>query len=439
MNNDSLEKRAVSKTFWRLMPYIFILFIIAFLDRVNVGFAALTMNKDLGFSSAIYGLGAGMFFIGYFTMEVPKNLLMTKFGPRIWITQLLITWGLVSASTAWVTTATEFYVVRFLLGVTEASFSPGIIYYLSNWFRLKDQAKALSLFLMAMPACNIIASPISSYMLGLGWLGWAGWKWLFVLQAAPALVFGIITFFYLTDRPDQAKWLKADERQWLVNTLESEKAAKIVKKKYSLWQAFRDRDVLLLASSYFAWVIGFYGLTMFLPTLVKGLRSSITNMDVGYLVMIPYIVALLSMVLVGRHSDKTNERRYHTMACMIIGAIGLAGSVYFSGINVMIAMAFYTIAIGGVYAAFGPFWAIPTSFLTGVSAAGAIAFINCIGNLGGFVGPYSMGYIRDLTGDYNNGILFLACCLVVCAILLSRLKKAGKAEKAVAVAVDKAL
>lgn len=427
MSNDMLETRVVKKTFWRILPFLFVLFIIAFLDRVNVGFAALTMNKELGFSSAVYGLGAGIFFIGYFIMEVPGNLIMAKVGARLWIARILITWGLISGATAFVTTSTEFYIVRFMLGVAEASFTPGIIYYLSNWFRAKDQAKALALFLMAMPASSIIGAPISSFLLGINWLGWSGWKWMFVLEAIPALIFGIITVLYLTDRPDQAKWLRTDERDWLIKELAAEKEAKLEKKQYTLMQSFGDRDVLLLSAAYFAWVSGFYGITMFLPTLVKTLQSSMSNQFVGVLVMAPYIVGLVSMVLVGRHSDKTNERRFHTMGCMIVGAIGLSSSVYFSGVNVLTAMLFYMVAVGGVYGAFGPFWSIPSSFLTGAGAAGAIAMINSIGNLGGFLGPYSMGYIKDLTGSYNSGVLFLASCLVLCAVLLAFLKKTGKA------------
>jgi MFS transporter, ACS family, tartrate transporter len=425
----SLEKRTVSKVFWRLMPFLGLLYIISFLDRVNVGYAALSMNKDLAFSNTIYGLGAGIFFIGYFLMEIPGNLIMAKVGARIWIARILITWGIVSGLTALVSTPMQFYLVRFFLGVAEASFFPGIIYYLGTWCRAKDIAKGVAFFMMSLPICNVLGAPISTYLLGMNWLGIAGWKWLFIVEAVPAVVMGIVTPFYLTNRPADAKWLADDERTWLMGTLESESIKKVERKKYTLLQAFADLDVIKLSAIYFFWVCGFYGVGLFLPILVKALSTAISNQMVGFLVAVPYIFAFITMYFVGKSSDRTGERRWHTVFGMVIGAVGLGGSVLFANISVFVSMIFFTISVMGIYASFGPFWAIPHSFLTASVAAGAIAMINSIGNLGGFVGPYAMGYIRDATGSFNGGLLFLVGCLLAAAVLLISLRKSGRNTK----------
>ncbi|MDQ5985361.1 MAG: putative tartrate transporter [Syntrophus sp. SKADARSKE-3] len=422
---ELLEKRTVSKVFWRLMPFLGLLYIISFLDRVNIGYAALSMNKDLAFSNAIYGLGAGIFFIGYFIMEIPGNLIMAKVGARIWIARILITWGIVSGMTAWISTPMEFYLVRFFLGVAEASFFPGIIYYLGTWCRAKDQAKAVAIFMMSLPVCNVLGAPISTYLLGITWLDMAGWKWLFIFEAIPAVVLGVITPFYLTNRPSDAKWLSDDERNWLISTLEEESKYKIEKRKYTLLQAFSDLDVIKLSAIYFFWICGFYGVGLFLPILVKALSASISNQMAGFLVAVPYIFAFITMFLVGKSSDRTGERRWHAVFGMVTGAVGLGCSVFFADISIFVSMVFFSISVMGIYASFGPFWAIPHSFLTTTVAAGAIAMINSIGNLGGFVGPYAMGYIRDATGSFNGGLLFLVGCLLTAAILLISLRKSG--------------
>lgn len=405
------------------MPFLCLLYVVAFLDRVNIGYAALSMNRDLGFSNAVYGFGAGVFFIGYFIMEIPGNLIMARVGARLWMARILITWGIISGLTALVSSSTQFYVVRFFLGVAEASFFPGIIYYLGTWFRLKDVAKAVAIFMMALPVCNIIAAPVSAYLLGIKWLGLAGWQWLFVLEAIPALVLGLLTPLYLTDNPSEARWLNNAERDWLVKTLASEQAVKVERRKYSVLQAFADRDVIILSAIYFMWVCGFYGITMFLPILVKALSTAISVQMVGFLVMIPYIFGFIAMYCIGHHSDKTGERRWHTVVGMMTTAIGLAGSALLADISVFVSMVCYTIAVMGVYGSFGPFWAIPSSFLTATAAAGAIAMINSVGNLGGFVGPYVMGFIRDATGSFAGGIMFLAVCLLTAAVLLMTLRK----------------
>ena len=424
-NIGTREKRTVKKVFWRLMPFLGLLYTIAFLDRVNIGYAALSMNNDLGFSSAVYGLGAGIFFIGYFLMEIPGNLIMARVGARLWIARILVTWGLISGLTALVSTPAQFYLVRFFLGVAEASFFPGIIYYLGTWCRARDQAKAVAFFMMSLPVCNVIGAPVSTYLLGVDWLGLAGWKWLFILEAIPAVSLGIITPFYLTNRPAEAKWLENDERNWLMGVLEAESVKKIEKKKYTLLQAFRDADVIILSAIYFFWVCGFYGVGLFLPILVKSLSTAMSNQAVGFLVSVPYIFAFLAMFLVGRSSDRTGERRWHTVFGMVTGAVGLGCSVLFAHASIFVSMIFFTASIMGIHASFGPFWAIPHSFLTSAAAAGAIAMINSIGNLGGFVGPYAMGFIHDATGSFNLGLLLLVACLLASAGLVISLRKGG--------------
>lgn len=434
MNELSLEKRTVSTVFWRLMPFLCLLYIVSFLDRVNVSFAALSMNQELGFSNAVYGFGAGIFFIGYFIMEVPGNLIMAKVGARLWIARILITWGIFSGLTAWVSTPMQFYVVRFLLGVAEASFFPGIIYYLSMWSRSQDRAKAVAIFMMSLPVCNMLASPLSTWLLGVEWMGWSGWRWLFILEALPSVLLGLITPFYLTNRPEDAKWLDDEERAWLVDALARESTAKLERRSYSVLQAFADRDVLILSGIYCAWVCGFYGVTLFLPIFVKALSATMSNQVVGFLVMVPYLFAFIAMYAIGRHSDRTGERRYHTVAGMLTGALGLAGSIFLADISIPVAMLVFTIAVMGIYGSFGPFWSIPSSFLTTTAAAGAIAMINSIGNLGGFVGPYAMGFIRDSTGSFTGGILFLVICLLGAAGLLMMLRKTGQESPGHAVA-----
>jgi ACS family tartrate transporter-like MFS transporter len=412
------------KRFMRIMPYIFVLYIISFLDRVNVGYAALSMNNDLGFSNAVYGLGAGIFFIGYFIMEIPGNLIMARWSARLWIARILITWGIIAGLTAFIHTPWQFYTVRFLLGLAEASFMPGIIYYLSCWFQSKEQARAVALFMLALPVCSIIGGPVSTYLLGVQWLNLAGWQWLFILEAAPAVIFGLITPFYLTDKPEQAKWLTAEERNWLINRLNEEVKAKKAHKAYTLRQAFTDRDVIVLALIYFFWVTGFYGFNMWLPTIVKGLSGTFTNQTVGWIVAIPYLGSLISMILISRHSDQTGERRRHTMLTLLTGGIGLGISML-AVKTVGWQLVFFTVAAMGIYGAFGPFWALPGSFLTEVAAAGAIALINSVGNLGGFVGPYVVGFLKNATGTFTGGAVFLVICLVVAGLLPALLRRPG--------------
>lgn len=426
---QNLEERTVRKVFWRLMPFLCLLYIVSFLDRVNVSYAALSMNKDLGFSNAVYGMGAGIFFIGYFVMEIPGNLIMARVGARFWVARILISWGIIASLTALVSTPHQFYLVRFFLGVAEASFFPGIIYYLGTWCRARDQARAVAIFMMSLPLCNVFGAPVSTWLLGIDWLGIAGWKWLFILEGIPAVILGIITPFYLTNRPADARWLTVDERNWLIGALAEETNKKVEKKKYTLWQAFTDSDVIKLTAVYFFWICGFYGLGLFLPILIKSLSLSFSNQIVGFLVAVPYIFAYVAMYLVGKNSDRTGERRWHTVFGMVMGAVGLGGSVLFAHVSIFVSMVFFTVSVMGIYASFGPFWAIPHSFLTASAAAGAIAMINSIGNFGGFIGPYAMGYIHDITGSFSGGLILLTGCLLTAAVLLISLRKSGQDKK----------
>jgi MFS family permease len=430
MDDVSLEKRTTKKVLWRLIPFLGVLFFVNIIDRINVGFAALSMNQDLGFTSAVYGFGAGVFFIGYFLMEIPGNLMMVRFGPRIWFARILITWGFISALTGFVQTPTQFYTARFLLGLAEASFYPGIIFYMSNWFRVKDLAIAVALFQVFSPLSSVFSSPVSTYILGISWLDLAGWQWLFILEGLPAVILGFITLAYLTDKPEDAKWLADEERACLVKALATEKTAKLARKHYTLLEAFRDRDIVLLVVIYFSYLCGFWGLVYFLPTLVKALSASFSNQTTGFLVMIPYIFTCFAVYAVGHHSDKTGERRWHVIGCLLVGAISLVTSALLADTNVVLSMICFTVAAMGLYSVFAPFWAIPSSFLTASVAAGSIALINSFGNLGGFVGPYFMGLISAHTGgSYMWGTIFLACCLVFSALLLMTLRKSGVVEQ----------
>src|SRR5437868_6818087 len=303
----ALAERARRRVTARIMPYMFLLFIIAFLDRVNVNFAALAMKDDLGFADDVIGFGAGIFFIGYFLLEIPGSILVEKWSARGWIARIMISWGIVAILMGFIQTKTQFYSARFLLGAAEAGFFPGIIVYFSHWFRYEDRAKAVALFMAAIPVANIIGSPVSGLLLGVNWLGLNGWRWLFIIEGAPAIVFGFVTIFYLTDRPHQARWLPDDEREWLTSELEREKQAKQARHAYSILQAFRHREVILLTLAYFFMVTAVYGFNFWLPTIIKKL-SGASNLVVTLISALPYCVALFTILFVGWSSDRTRER-----------------------------------------------------------------------------------------------------------------------------------
>src|SRR5712671_528371 len=306
----------------RLMPYLFLLYIIAYLDRANVGFAALQMKGDLGFTDDIIGFGAGIFFIGYFVLEIPGSILVEKWSARGWIARIMITWGIVAILMGFLHTKNQFYVLRFLLGAAEAGFFPGIIVYFSHWFRYEDRAKAVAMFMAAIPIANILGSPVSGLLLRVNWLGLAGWRWLFIIEGAPAIVFGVVTIFYLTDRPHQARWLQEDEREWITAELDQEHQKKQRTHSYGILQAFRHREVILLTLAYFFMVTAVYGFNFWLPSIIKKISGS-SNLTVTLISTLPYCVALLAILLVGWSSDRTRERRWHTALSMIAASLGL--------------------------------------------------------------------------------------------------------------------
>ncbi len=405
----------------RILPFVFLLYIIAFLDRVNIGYAALEMTKDLGFTPEVYGFGAGIFFVGYVLLEIPGTLLVERWSARGWIGRIMISWGIVSVLMGFIHNATQFYWARFFLGAAEAGFFPGIIVYLSHWFRTEDRSKAVALFMAALPVSNLIGSPVSGLILGVDWLGLAGWRWLFIIEGVPAFIAGMITIFYLTDWPHQANWLPADERQWIASELEREKDRKKAERAYSIWEALTDRKVILLTLAYFFVITGLYGVNFWIPTIIKQL-SGLPNLLVTLIAALPYAVALASMLLVGWSSDRTKERRWHTALPMIAAGVGLLLSAVMQS-SVPFAVAAFCLAVAGLHAHFPGFWALPTSFLGGTAAAAAIGLINSVGNLGGFVGPYLVGYLVTRTNSFFGGMLFLSFSTLVAAGCILALRR----------------
>ena len=432
MNPITLERTVTKKVTLRLIPFLFLCFIIAILDRVNIGFAALQMNEDLGFSNAVFGLGAGIFFLGYFLLEVPGSAMMTKIGARKWISRIMVTWAVIAILMAFVQTPWQFYTARFLLGIAEASFYPCMVYYLSGFYQTKHHAKAIAGFMLAIPGANALGSPLSTFLLGIDWLGFAGWQWLFILEAIPALILGVIAFFYLDDKIEDVKWLNKEEKHWLIDVIAKENKKKEEVKHYTFTQALKDRDVLILSLGYFCWMMGYYGINMFLPTISQGLSetTSLSMQNMGWLLGLMYLFAMGAMIFVGNHSDKKNERRWHVATCLIISALAMIASSYIAETSIILSFVFLTVALCGAFGAYSPFWAIPPSFLTGAAAGGAIALINSIGNLGGFFGPYIVGYIKDSTGSFHNGMVFLGISMIIGALIIVFLvKQSGKALK----------
>jgi ACS family tartrate transporter-like MFS transporter len=417
---QELSMRTRRRVAVRLMPYLFLLYIIAFLDRVNVSYAALQMTHDLGFSDRVFGFGAGIFFVGYFLLEIPGTLIVERWSARKWIARIMISWGILAAATGFIKSAHHFYWIRFALGMAEAGFFPGIIVYLAHWFRYEDRAKAVAIFMSALPLSNIIGSPFSGLILGVKWFGIAGWRWVFILEGLPAVIFGVVTIFYLTDWPRQARWLRDDERQWLISELEQEKRHRKAVRSYSVLEAFRQRDVVLLLSVYFCTVTGYYGFTLWMPTVLQRL-SGLPDLGVTMVAIIPYLCGLVAMLLLGWHSDKTGERRWHTAIPPGVAGIGLLLGIA-AGDSVVIVVMMFCIVAAAAHAYLPSFWAIPTAFLTESAAAAAIGLINSVGNLGGFLGPFLVGYVRTATGSFVGGMAFLSAALILASFLAAQIK-----------------
>lgn len=411
---SDVAQRARHRTARRLLPFLFILYVIAFLDRMNVGAAALQMPRDLGFDADVIGFGAGVFFWGYFLLEIPGALIAERWSARRWIARIMISWGLMTVLMAFIHTAHQFYVVRFLVGAAEAGFLPGVIVYVTHWFRYEDRAKAVAFFYAANPLSYVIGSPLAGVLLGLSWLGLRGWRWLFILEGIPAIIFGIVTIWYLTDWPAEAKWLPDDEKAWIIEELKREKAAK--KRSYKILEALRHRDVILLTLCYFGAMTGSYGIAFWLPTILKRLSGQ-SDLRVTIMAALPYVAAFVTQQVNGWHSDRTRERIWHAALPVFVCGLALAFAVLYRG-NFALSLALFIVA-GGAFYGFQPvFWAVPTLFLSESAAAASIGLINSVGNLGGFVGPMVMGYLASRTHSFSAGLLYLVASLFTSGILM---------------------
>ncbi|WP_340682404.1 MFS transporter [Amycolatopsis coloradensis] len=424
---------AVRKAMIRLVPLLGLLYLLNYLDRVNVGFAALTMNADLGISSAAYGLGAGLFFVGYFFFEVPSNVILHKVGARIWIARIMVTWGIVASATAFIQGEVSFYIVRVLLGIAEAGFFPGIILYLTYWFPRKQRAKIVALFFLAVPLSSVIGSPVSSLLIkhGDGVLGFdAGWRFMFFAEGVPSILLGVAVFFLLPSKPKDAKWLTPGERTALQSAIDAEDIRE-VGKEVSTRSALTDPRVLALSAVYFGIIFGLYVLAFFLPQVIKGFQEQFqTNysiVEIGLITAIPYAVAAVAMVLWARHSDRTGERAGHVAIAAFVGAVAIAAALYLgSPLWVMIAV---TLCAVGVFTAIPVFWQLPNAFLTGVGAAAGIGLINSFGNLSGFVGPYLTGWLQGLTGSFRAGMWAVAFFMAMAGAIALTFR--GKDKRAI--------
>jgi ACS family tartrate transporter-like MFS transporter len=416
----TLEQSTMRKVYLRLLPFAVLSYVLAYIDRINVSFAGLTMRGDLGMSAGTFGFAVGMFYWGYFIFEVPSNVILEKVGARIWIARIMITWGILAGLTAVVTGSTSFAIVRFLLGVAEAGFFPGIILYFTYWFPSHHHARIVSGFLVGLPVAVAVGAPISTGLLGLdGLFGLRGWQVMYIAEAIPTVVIGVITFFVLTDRPEQAKFLTAEERNWLVTTIAAERRATEAVRKFTLWQALYNPKVLLLALNYLGIVTASLGMLIFIPQMIKSL-GDYSNMTVGWLTMIPYTCGAIAMVVWGRISDRMNERRWNLFIGCVFSTVGLVIAGMTMG--TWWALVGMSIAAMGFYGSKGPFFAMPPMFLSGAGLAAGIAWINSIGNLGGFFGPWYVGVMKDLTGNYAGGLYGLALlgliAAIVCALFL---------------------
>jgi ACS family tartrate transporter-like MFS transporter len=429
----SIEVRTIQKLRIRILPFVFLLFVIAQLDRNNIGFAALTMNKDMAVTSEQFGLIFGIFFFGYFIFEIPSNLLLHKIGARVWIARILISWGIAAMLTGFVHTVHQLYIVRFVLGLAEAGYFPGMVLYLTCWFPQRELARALALLLAANPVMTILGSPVSGLILDhVHWLGVSSWRWLMFLEGIPAIVFGFLTYFVLPSGPQEAKFLTVEQKEWIQAELAGEEQQKLCQRRYSVLQTLASGRVWYLVLIYFGMMIGYYTLQSWSPQLLRSLSSGYSNTDIGLLVMIPSLVGLPIMILVSRSSDRTMERRYHVAIPVIMGAaalllLGITRSPYCS-------TAILCLLAAGICSSLGPFWTLPAEFLTGFSAAAGIALINSVGNLGGLVGPYLIGSIAMRTGNLYGGLAIAGIPLFTSATLVSLLPRKARAPRKVLIA-----
>jgi MFS family permease len=432
---EEIETRTVAKVSRRLVPFLILCYFVAYLDRVNVGFAKLQMNGALGLNDATYSVGAGVFFFTYFLLEVPSNLALERFGARRWIARIMLSWGIISGAMAFIpqiAAATglrpdwTFYGVRLLLGAAEAGFFPGIIFYLTLWFPAVYRARIVGLFMAAIPLSSLIGAPISGALLGVQGAGLDGWQWLFIIEALPALVLSVFVLRYLTDKPADAAWLADDERAWLAGRLAAEERQRHAVERIGIAQALTDSRVLVLGLVYFGAVAGNYGVGYFLPTIVKGF--GLTNLQTGFVVAIPYLLGTAGMVWYGRRSDRTMERKGHAAVALGLGVIGIGGAAFFS--DPLPRMALLSLGSLGIFAVLPVFWTLPTAFLSGASAAAGIAIINALGNLSGFAGPTVMGYLKEQTGNFRAGLICIAAMIAIALAAVLTLRHNRQLERA---------
>ena len=415
-----VAQRARRRVAYRLLPFVFLLYIVNYIDRVNVSFANLRMSADLGFSDRVYGLGVGMFYLTYVLFEIPGAIIVERWSARKWIARIMISWGIVTILTGFVHTATQFYVARFLLGAAESSFFPGVIVYLTHWFCVRDRGRAIACLYAANPAAALIGSPLAGWILGVHWRSLAGWRWLFILEGIPAIVVGIITFFYMTDRPGQAPWLPRDERDWLVSELQVELQAKKKIRNYTITEAFCDLRILRLILAYFLALTGSLGTIYWIPTFVKRL-SGLSNQTVTSLLLIPALMGIAALLINGWHSDKTAERHWHSAIPLIAAGSMFALLTAFHH-EVPLAIACLLTGSGFLYGYYPAFWAIPTMMLSEAAAAATFGLINSIGQLGGFAGNYVIGFLNDQTHSLAASFGFIALVYVAAGGLILSLR-----------------
>ncbi len=416
------EERLMNRLRWRIIPYVMFLYIVTIIDRVNIGFAALGMNKDLGISMTVFGTLAGIFFISYFIFEIPSNVILHRVGARMWIARIMITWGIVTLLTGFVRGVTDLAICRFLLGAAEAGFYPGIVLYFTYWFPAKHQARAVSLFLIGLAAANIIGGPFATWILdNIKWFGLAGWRWIFILEGVLTVVLGVVTLFVLVNRPQEAMFLSEDEKKWLATKMKAEHETRSKVVKMSQWGTLKNGRIWYFTLCYFGYAFGMSLLFFWVPQILKRLSSVLTNTQVGWISSIPYVCAIIAMVTIARHSDKTMERRWHaglSMAVMVFALIGLTQTH-----NLVLSVILLCLAASGIYSFVAVFWALPTAILGEATAAVGIALINSIGNLGNFVGPYFFGFLADLTHSTVAGTYLTAAFVLMTTILTISVSK----------------
>ena len=411
--------RARRRVAYRLLPFVFLIYVVNYIDRVNVSVANLRMSTDLGFSDRIYGLGVGMFYVTYVLFEIPGAIIVERWSARKWIARIMISWGVVTILTGFVHSAGQFYAARFFLGIAESSFFPGMIVYLTHWFRLRERSRAIACLYAAVPAASLIGSPVAGWLLGVHWWSLAGWRWLFILEGIPAIALGIITVFYLTDWPTQARWLPLDERDWLVNELQVELQAKRKIRNYTITEAFCDRRILRLILAWFLALTGALGTIYWIPTFVKRL-SGFSNRTVTSLLLVPALIGIAGMLTNGWHSDKTGERHWHT--AIPLAAAGMMFGLLILTHEVPLAISCLLLGSGFLYAYYPTFWAIPTMMLSESAAAATFGLINSIGQLGGFAGNYVIGFLNDRTHSLAASFAFIALVYVAAGCLVLSLR-----------------